>query len=81
MKNNALQWVEQVRHELVRLLVVADAPEYDIKWLIHRCDDTVLYPYDIQKASVAQLIKDLADFESEFPGLFAADLLLGPRAE
>ncbi len=81
MKNNALQWVDQVRHELTRLLAVEDAPEYDIKWLIHRCDDTFLYPDDVQKASIAQLIKDLADFEGEFPGLFAAKLLPGPGSE
>jgi hypothetical protein len=81
MKNAALQWVEQVRQALTRLLAVEDAPEYDIRWLIRRCEDTFLYPDDIQKASVAQLIKDLANFEREFPGLFAADLLAGPGAQ
>lgn len=81
MKSNALQWVDHVRQDLTRLLAVENAPEYDIEWLIHRCNDTFLYPDDVQRASVAQLIKDLASFENKFPGLFAAELLPGPASQ
>ena len=79
MKSEILLWVGRVRHELTQLLEVADAPVLDVGWLIKRCDDTFLYPPDLQKASVAQLVKDLAEFEVEFPGRLSSELLLGPR--
>ncbi len=82
MKNTkALQWVDQVRHDLTLLLTSEDAPVYDIEWLLLRCDDTFLYPKDVQKASVAQLVKDLANFECKCPGLLSPDLLVGPKPE
>lgn len=74
-------WVLQVIENLQALLSREDAPVEDIDWLLLRCQDTLRYTCDWddwRRASTRQLIKDLASFEKDFPGLLPQDLLLGP---
>lgn len=80
MENNNVLWVKRVRRALTRLSKMDEAPALDIKWLMLRCDDTLRYPEDIQRASALELVKDLAAFDEIFPG-HMSDLLRGPDPE
>lgn len=69
------EWLASARDALADALKKPRAPVYDIRWLIGRCDDTANMSGPLRDASLAQLRKDLRDFEEEFPGVLPPHVL------
>ena len=69
-----------LRPVLARLDVSVDGPRCDAGWLMRRCDDTLLARGAYQLASHKQLERDVAEFDSEFPGMLPAAIVDDARA-
>lgn len=61
--------VRRLASALRRLRKRPSVPVGDIAWLLLRCEDTLRYEGDLQRASAVQLTRDVADFDENFPGL------------
>jgi hypothetical protein len=61
-------WIQQIRQQLIDMSKRPNVPILDIEWLIRRCEDTINMQGHWRQASLEQLIKDVQDFDSEFPG-------------
>jgi len=72
----AKQIVEALRSCLTVLEKTPGAPRGDAEWLRIRCDDTLLGGDEYWcKLSLRELEKDVVNFNTEFPGLLAPDLV------
>ncbi|AUX46618.1 uncharacterized protein SOCE26_081240 [Sorangium cellulosum] len=71
-------WLQRLRARLLEVLDGPGVPVLDIEWLLLRCDDTLAMEGDWRQRSLHQLVKDVQDFNSEFPGYLPDDLLRQP---
>ncbi|MGK4001469.1 hypothetical protein WMF31_02510 [Sorangium sp. So ce1036] len=70
-----VETVERLRDCLLALERSVDVPRLDVEWLRLRCDDTLRFHGQLQRDSLRQLQKDVADFVEEFPYLIPASLI------
>ncbi|WP_437672528.1 hypothetical protein [Sorangium sp. So ce131] len=68
-------WPQRLRACLLEVLDGPGVPVLDIEWLLLRCDDTLAMEGDWRQRSLHQLLKDVEDFDSRFPGCLPEDLL------
>ncbi|WP_437965512.1 hypothetical protein WMF04_38640 [Sorangium sp. So ce260] len=70
-----IETVERLRTCLLALERSIDVPRLDVEWLRLRCDDTLRFRGQMQRDSIRQLQKDVAQFVAEFPHLIPVSLL------
>jgi hypothetical protein len=72
------QWLQNLEIALQDTLRRSDVPTLDIEWLLHRCRDTQTFSGEYHDSSLRQLMKEVAEFSDEFPGLLPAEILICP---
>lgn len=71
----AIACVEALADHLKQLAASVPDAYHDLDWLRLRCEDTLSYHGQLQQASMGQLVKDLAAFNEEFPGVLSPEFL------
>lgn len=66
-------WLRELEAALVSLIASCGSVEGDLfhsaHWLLLRCRDNYVYTGELREASMRVLVKDVANFVEEYPGV------------
>jgi len=63
-----VEWTRVIAKELEAAMAQRGAPQLDLEWLLLRCQDTLRGTGRAARVSGLQLLRDVAEFDAEFPG-------------